>query len=71
MEETMKKPEEERQEMIPANLTLPPKPKAKEVPSKYDFQKPTSESRSPNTELEQISKLRFACIRLKQTSKPK
>ena len=32
MEETMRKPEEERQEMIPANLTLPPKPKAKEVP---------------------------------------
>ena len=32
MEETMRKPEEDRQEMIPANLTLPPKPKAKEVP---------------------------------------
>lgn len=32
MEDTMSKPEEERLEMIPANLTLPPKPKAKEVP---------------------------------------
>jgi dynein heavy chain len=32
MEETMAKPEEERREMIPANLTLPPKPMAREVP---------------------------------------
>jgi hypothetical protein len=32
MEKTMEKPEEDRKEMVPANLSMPPKTSTKDVP---------------------------------------